>query len=383
MALSFDANPGLDRFRFFKALSAAAKNDPELASFLSTRLVDVEKKLGGGSMATTYKAVVTTGENSTETREVAIRALVPGAELQIRTISDTILNSITIIEESIRTPDETQAEYDEKIRNAKLARSIIKLATDWCISDINDGVYEERDDKFRTETMQRFNMVSAEDRFVAPDRIHTSFRNWVRVEGLATGVTARKFLDDPSVSEEMKSEVVKQIILFNRYQYEQRPTTEGGTVVVQSDPSIGNYLVEIIDGKPKIHVLDRGLMIPMSEERLEMMNLLIKGKKIEFLNKFLDEIIEYNIRNNPSYEFLRSGNRILSSSLKADLVTSIIPKIVSSALFSNAKSMLDIVTIINDTLIENKLQLPWELQLPIKNMVGMELLMNNYVRKRV
>jgi hypothetical protein len=129
-------------------------------------------------------------------------------------------------------------------------------------------------------------MVSAEDRFVAPDRIHTSFRNWVRVEGLATGVTARKFLDDPSVSEEMKSEVVKQIILFNRYQYEQKPTTEGGTVVVQSDPSIGNYLVEIVDGKPKIHVLDRGLMIPMSEERLEMMNLLIKGKKIEFLNKF-------------------------------------------------------------------------------------------------
>ena len=383
MALSFDANPGLDRFRFFKALSAAAKNDPELASFLSTRLVAVEKKLGGGSMATTYKAVVTTGENSTETREVAIRALVPGAELQIRTISDTILNSITIIEESIRTPDETQAEYDEKIRNAKLTRSIIKLATDWCISDINDGVYEERDDKFRTETMQRFNMVSAEDRFVAPDRIHTSFRNWVRVEGLATGVTARKFLDDPSVSEEMKSEVVKQIILFNRYQYEQKPTTEGGTVVVQSDPSIGNYLVEIVDGKPKIHVLDRGLMIPMSEERLEMMNLLIKGKKIEFLNKFLDEIIEYNARNNPSYEFLRSGNRILSSSLKADLVASIIPKVVGSALFSNAKSMLDIVTIINDTLIENKLQLPWELQLPIKNMVGMELLMNNYVRKRV
>ena len=181
----------------------------------------------------------------------------------------------------------------------------------------------------------------------------------------------------------MKSEVVKQIILFNRYQYDQKPTTEGGTVLVQSDPSIGNYLVEVINGKPKIHVLDRGLMIPMSEERLEMMNLLVKGKKLEFLNKFLDEIIEYNIRTNPSYDFLKAGNKLLAGSIKADLLGTIIPKVLSNALFSEAKSMLDIVTVINDALIERKLQLPWDLQIPIKNMVGMELLMNNYIKKRI
>lgn len=388
MALSFDANPGMDKFRFFRALSSAARQDEGLQTFLRTRLIGFDKKLGGGSMATTYRATVLS-ENSAEGEiQTAIRCLIPSAEFQIEKTGELILQAIDVVESSSRKEGESHEEYTRKLSNAKLTRTIINLTREWCLADLGDDQYEERDDQFREQVLSRFNsqgQSSTGAEFDAPDRIYTSHRNLVRVEELARGVSIREYLDSAEVSESEKAEIVRQLISFNQYQYKQTPETEDGTVLVQSDPSIGNFLVEIItdekgNRRPKIQVLDRGLMIPMNKKRLEMMNNLISNdpvRKVKFFNSFLDEIIEYNLQNNlEKYGFLKDRPALYTSELKKILIAEMLKKILAN----KPKSTLDIVTTVNDVLIEKGLVLPWELQIPIKNLVGLEVLRERYIK---
>lgn len=385
MARSFDANPGLDRLRFFMALNSATKYDAGLEDFLKNKLIDIVRRddkrdnLGGGSMATTYKAEILDDKN--DIIPAAIRALVPGADMQVEGFSKLLIRSLDRMVDTPRRKDETEKEYEEKMRYTYLARTIVQLATNWCISDITDNVYEERDDIFREQSIEMYNNWKKNNNFVAPDRIYTSFGNFVRVEGLAGGITLRAFLDDENISSELKSEVVKQVILFNRFQYADKNLPNDLTQLVQSDPSIGNYLVEIVEGKPIIHVLDRGLMLPVSETRIEMFNSLFNKQYSKFFSMFLDEILEYNLEKNPTYEFLKYSNNFLRYEVKNKIIETVVPKVVYNKFFEGG-NMNNLVKIVNDALVDQKLITPWDLQLLIKNIVGLEVLRDNYVKNK-
>jgi hypothetical protein len=108
-----------------------------------------------------------------------------------------------------------------------------------------------------------------------------------------------------------------------------------------------------------------------------MINNLLKGKRIEFLNSFLNEIIDYNLENNPKYQAFTSVQKM---KLKTNLILNIAKAVTMNNLFQGARNMIDIVTTVNDTLIEFDLDLPWEIQLPIKNIVGFERLMQDYIK---
>jgi hypothetical protein len=108
-----------------------------------------------------------------------------------------------------------------------------------------------------------------------------------------------------------------------------------------------------------------------------MINNLLKGKRIEFLNSFINEIIDYNLEHNPKYQAFTSVQKM---KLKTNLILNIAKAVTMNNLFQGARNMVDIVTTVNDTLIEFDLDLPWEIQLPIKNIVGFERLMQDYIK---
>ena len=377
MAKSFDANPGMDPLRFFLALDSYAQLDPNLKSYLQNNLIDIEGFLAGGSMASTYVAKVLSTRNPGEEVEVVIRELTPGADLEITKIGNTFLHALDAMAAKPRRKEESKKEYTEKQKNIRLAQVVLRFTMDWCLADIRDPNYEVNDDKFKEQVVLPFNRISGSDVVRVPEREFTSEGSWVRVETRAKGQTLREYLDDPEVSSEAKSDVIWLMSKFNYYQTGQSVENDG-KALVQSDPSIGNYIVEETSSGPAIHVLDRGLMIPLNKRRIEMIRTLVDGNNGQFLQQLVSEVVDYNIENNDKFKQLdQRSKRKLEASLRGQIMF----KVLSSKIFGRTSNLLDNVTTVNDVFIQENLMLPYEIEVPIKNVAGISMLVRDYASK--
>lgn len=373
MAKSFDANPGMDPLRFFLTLDSYAKLDPNLSAYLKNNLIDIEGFLAGGSMASTYKARAMSTKNPGEEVEVVIRVLTPGADLEIIKIGETFLRALDTMAGRPRRPDETKKAFAEKQKNIRLAQAVLRFTMEWCLADIRDPNYELNDDRFKNEVVTPFNKTHSGVAKV-PEREFTSEGNWVRVETLASGRTVREYLDDPNVTEKAKSDVVWLMAKLNHFQFGQ-DIKPGEDALVQSDPSIGNYIVEESELGPILHVLDRGLMIPLNKKKLNMVRALIDGDYDQFLQSLVTEVVNYNVSTNEKYRQLDSRTRIrLETSLKAKIVF----KVLLNKFFGRTRNLTDNLTTVNDVFIEEDLKLPPEIVLPLKNAAGISMLIHDY-----
>ena len=386
---SFDAAPGMNRFQFLLNLTSTAERDPNVEFFLKNSLIDIVRasnkrdSLGGASMATVFKAKII-DSNTNEIVESAIRCLIPNALQEIDEMYFVISQALSLTETKPRRKNETRSELRNRVKQARITQLITQLAKEWCMDDINDPHYEENDDRFRETVLEKFLIANPEYNFVAPERIYTSKiqdrhgiqSNWVRVEGYAPGVSLRKFLDDPVIDREFKIEVIMQIYKFILFQYSQSPKT-GEKALIQSDPSIGNFNIEILpDGKSKIHILDRGFMLEMDKSRAELFRLFfddpndskIEGlkKKFKFLKKLVIEVRKHN------------SQEVNELKVNFQIIKKLYELLSKSRLFVNTISMSDVILAINEAFTELNLKVPVDIQLPIKNISGWKSLLKEY-----
>jgi hypothetical protein len=276
-----DSMKGMEKLRFWDNLLSKAQGDPELARFIEEDLISLDSYLGGGSLFTTYGATVR-GEGGT-TQKIVIKMLNPNAEEFIRLsygFSSTVLGEVE------------QQTRGKTRQNARFAGSLLELSNTWCIRDINDDQYEQRDDAFRT-TVETFNQQRGQTAVEAPERVYTSKK--VKVEGQYQGTTLNKFLNDPTMSAERKAETVDTLLAFFDHQFDFSPMTspDGKRIFIfHSDPHAGNYMIDPSSSEQRLGAIDRSMYLALGEQDVEMFKLLKSGENAQFINFFIARCLE-------------------------------------------------------------------------------------------
>ena len=283
LAQTQDSMQGVKKLWFWENLLTKAEGDPELARFMEHDLISLDAYLGGGSLFTTYGATVRSKVGGE--RQVVVKMLNPNAEEFINLSHDFCSAALGEVELS------SSRESRQRARNTK---SLLDLANVWCIKDINDPDYIERDEAFR-ETIESFNQERGSVTVEAPARGYTSKK--VKIEDQCEGTTLNRWLSNRSVSEERKRETVGQLLEFFDYQFEHSPATaeDGSRVFVfHSDPHAGNYMVNPELASPGLGVIDRSMYLTLNEREVEMFRLLKDEGGVVFVNSFVGRCLEIN-----------------------------------------------------------------------------------------
>lgn len=276
-----DSMKGMEKLRFWDNLLSKTETDPELARFIEEDLISLDSYLGGGSLFTTYGATIKSEGNTT--KEVVIKMLNPNAEEFIRLSYD--FSTTTLADVRQQTRGKTR-------QDAVFADTLLELSKTWCIEDINDNQYEQRDDAFRT-TVESFNHQGGQTTVEAPDRVYTSKK--VKIEDQYSGITVNQLLSDPKLSHEKKRQAVDALLAFFEHQFNFSPmaTPNGGKLFIfHSDPHTGNYMIDPSSSELKLGVIDRSMYLKLNEQDVEVFKLLKSGENTQFINAFIDRCLE-------------------------------------------------------------------------------------------
>lgn len=279
---SFDRNRGMSKLVFWKNLYNLAQKDPSIRDFLGK--VKIREYLGGGSLQTTYSAEISNEDGST--REVIIKQKNPNIEAFIQEAYSSVHLTLDALE---KKGGRKNREY------ARSGKALIDLAQKWCLDDINDTTFVKDDDTFRT-TVSRFNAGDRVAEVYVPERVLT--QKQLKSEDLAGGRTVNQFLNDESVEPGIKQKVVKELSRFFLFQMKQPVSVdEQGRpqFLIHSDPHIGNYMVDLATGKPRLGVIDRSLYLHLAQEDINVLqNLIVRGNNTEFVESFIDRVLDLN-----------------------------------------------------------------------------------------
>lgn len=278
-----DSMHGMEKLRFWDNLLSKARTDVDLANFIENELITLDSYLGGGSLFTTYGATVKgTGGNP---RKVVIKMLNPNSEEFIRMSHEFSETALGNVESETRGKTRQQA---------RLARSLLDLSSSWCIRDINDDTYSERDDAFRS-LLQSFNQKRGSEVVTAPERMYTSKK--VKIEEQHSGITLNKMLRSDEFSRESKSLIVAKLLDFFDYQFETPTLTavDGESLFVfHSDPHAGNYMLDPDSDDSQLGVIDRSMYLALEAKDVEMFKIMKAEKGREFITQFVERCLEIN-----------------------------------------------------------------------------------------
>lgn len=292
---TFDSNPGMkEKVRFWYNLNLAAQKDGLVEEFMKN--IRLGKFLGGGSLQTTFAAVYKDPQTGAD-KDVIVKLKNPSVKGFLRKSYDTAKKVLDKVAERKDVPNAKAS--------ALTSRMMIDLAFSWCMADLNDKSFIEDDTLFR-ESVAKFNQQTGADQFYVPELIFTQsftdergdIQQKLKSEDLAPRITVNQFLKDDSVDPALKQEVVTQLGKFLLYQMRGNSfIDENGESyrLIHSDPHIGNYMVDISTGKPRIGVIDRSMYLKVPEKDAILLNkLLSKGGENDFVWSFVNRIMDQN-----------------------------------------------------------------------------------------
>lgn len=285
---TFDSNPGMEKLRFWEnlnklALDAAERGDGEIEQFL--RRLTLGDYIGGGSLQTTYAAMLDAGTPSA--RKIVVKMRNPNVD--------------QFILESYRSASKTldfvgiQKGAGKSKQHSETGRVLIDLAQKWCLDDLNDTEYVANDDLFR-HTIDEYNQKIGRQMFYAPEREFTSLK--LKSETLSPGQTVNQYLKDPNVEPVSKKEVVEALTRFFIHQLkgQQFQSSEGQYRLIHSDPHIGNYIVDLTDSSnPKYGVIDRSMYLKLKQEDIKVLEkLILPGNDTDFVHSTIERVLDIN-----------------------------------------------------------------------------------------
>lgn len=283
---TFDANPGLNKLLFWEnlnklALDKAEKGDVSTEEYLQR--ITLGTYLGGGSLQTTYAAILDTG--TPEERQVIVKLKNPNVQ---KFIEESYLSATRTLEKVVH-------QGGSAAQHARTGLILMDLSQKWCLDDLNDKTFIEDDEAFR-KVITGFNQKEGTAIFYAPEKVFTSPQ--MKSEDLASGKTANQFLKDPSVDFAQKQEVVRALSRFFIHQLKgQAHIEEGGKKLrlIHSDPHIGNYIVDTTQNEPKIGVIDRSMYLKLEDADIKVLEkLMLPGNDSDFVYGFIDRVLNIN-----------------------------------------------------------------------------------------
>lgn len=281
---AFDSNPGLNKLLMWENLhnfrQKRAIGDvryEEAGKFIAENVVSVGDKLGGGSLYTTYDAIVL-DEVGQEVSSV-IKILNPNATLIIESFHKVALDSL----------EKVKAEGDpDAIRKAEQAIMLVELAQQWCLADINDPSFVADDSTF-SEMIAGFNEENPGMNIYAPRRIFNSY--FIKSEAKAEGETLNAILNNDDVEPQQRRHAVEAVIRLFDYELS-HPIKSGTEFLLRSDPNPGNFMVDT--GEASLAILDRNLFLHLPHQEASAIKNLWDGNEEAFFEGFVRSIFSHN-----------------------------------------------------------------------------------------
>ncbi len=349
---AFDSNPGLNKLFFWENLLRVARENGEAGAFLEK--IRLDGYLGGGSLYTVYAATI--GVHGVP-REVVVKMLNPNAAAFVKESSDLARDVL-----------ETVAQQGRSTRRyAQLGLMLADLSRQWCIKDINDPTFAEDDDRFKS-TIDKFNDEAGTD-FFAPQRVLTSHR--VKVEDRVQGMTLNKLLKEEAVSQKEKREALERVARFFTFQLREPLVDEEGRkqYLVHSDPHVGNYVVDLSGETPRIGVIDRSMYIKLAQEDVDVLKLLLQpGNETRFLNAFVGRVLDVN----------KVRNRQQRSRIWISTWSGIARELGRQFVGRRGTDNFSILRVALGQLVNQKMEVPLELRLMIRNVGALKALMGRH-----
>lgn len=356
LSRSFDANPGLNKLLFWVNLDKLAANgDPAISHFVGRRLVSVGKKLGAGSLFTTYAAVVAGDQRKKQ--EVVLKMLNPNAVAIVTQTAKMGMDALTTVRDRSRGRDR---------KHAEIGMSLIGLTQKWCLNDINDPHFVEDDEWFR-RTISLFNTQQKQYVIYAPERVLDTVK--LKSETEAPGVTLNALLEDPKVDRETKRKVIDALWQFFRFQLAHKiPNDEGvEEYVCHADPHVGNFMIDSTGKHMRIGVIDRNMYLRLEDRDVEVIHTLLQGKHREFLDKLVDRSLETN----------RILNRVEQKKIKRNIGIALIKEKTRQKLTGKSDDLAYLQIVLSQLALHDA-EASLELQLMIRNVAAFEELRAEY-----
>lgn len=340
LSSSFDKNPGLNKFWLWDNIWKMKENDPEISSIIAG--ARIKKVIGAGSLNTTIAATINDGGRE---REVVIKMLNP--------------NAAVLIGESHKLAQDTLEEVGKKGKFKKEVNAgllVVDLAQKWCIEDINDKTFLKDDATFR-HTISGVNESLGKETFYAPETVYNGYR--LKVEDLAEGRTLNQVLNDSSVPNEQKAAFVDSVLNLYAFQME-HATSDGETFLLQSDPHVGNFVVD--EESQRLGVIDRNMYLSANQADIDVVKMLIDNTDYEAFTKgFLQRVFKYN------HSGVVERTKIMASMLSVKKEYEQQVKDGNVDRFGLLRSVMEKVT-------SKNLEIPLHLQLMIRNVEAMKRL---------
>lgn len=282
LSQAFDARPGLSKLLFWENLLKMSQNGNGVKAF-TDRLVTLDGYLGGGSLYTTFAGTVKNTDGTTS--QVAVKMLNPNQEMFIQQPYKIVGDILSKISADGNAED---SQY------ARMAQAFLDMSNEWCLKDIGDPTFEKDDDAFRT-SIASYNSALGSDVFYAPERTFNSYK--VKSEDLAKGQTLNKVLNDPSVPPSQKQALVQLVSSFFEFQTKMPLKDPEGNeyYLVHSDPHIGNFMVDLSSGQPKIGIIDRNMYLRMEKADVDLFRPLMEGKSYgSMLEPMVERLLDIN-----------------------------------------------------------------------------------------
>lgn len=347
---TFDSNPGLNKLFLWENIFKLTEGDPEFKKFIEG--LEINDYLGGGSLYTVYDATVKdTGQ------EIVLKILNPNAQ--------------AFVEQSYRIANQTLGEVMQDKQSsartqeyASMGLTLIDLAQNWCIKDINDPTFLEDDRQFRT-LIDRFNHNQQSDTFYAPELVYTSGK--IKAETKASGKTLNQVLEDPSIDVQTKKEVLAQQTKFFIFQLEN--TMEDGEHLIHSDPHIGNYVVDLSENQIKMGVIDRNMYLRLSKKDMDIITPLLQDdyNARRFLSSFIDRVSDIN-----------KERGLGKTKTKTDIFIALLKE---HGIRANTANKFALLKTVLAEFEKKKMHVPLELQLMIRNITAQKELLRRYGMK--
>lgn len=375
LARSLDRMHGLNKLLFWENVLKLVQdgkagrlgegtNATELVDFFEKRLITLDEYLGGGSLYTTYAATVLNDQG--EPVNAVVKMLRPNPELFIKAGYQTTSAVFSEIESSGSPKDQ---------KYAKMGQVFIDMSQQWCLKDIQDPSFEEDDDYFRA-SVSAYNSQKG-DVFSVPERLLTDY--YVKSEQKAPGRTLNQLLEDPAISPAVKKRAVGLVVDLFRHQLQRAITPsdqEGGDQfhLVQSDPHVGNFIVDTQSDDIRIGIVDRSMFLKLSPQQAQIFDQLFSsGDYRGFVSSLIDQVMDHNNMINETTRATTKKN--ILSGLTREYISQ---KLRSLRRFSLEVDNFALLRKMLDSFDQHHLDIPLEMRLMIKNIESIRELQRRY-----
>ncbi len=358
LAKTFDRNPGLNKLLFWEYLYTRVNNGSEAdRRFVTEQLITLDEEAGAGSLFSTRFATVK-GEDGTVHKAV-VKVLNPNAEAFVGesyNLTQTVLSKI-----------HKETVFGKNKSYARLGETLVDLANQWCIRDINDPYFQSDDKNFR-RVVGDVNAAVGSEEYVVPEVLYNSQK--IKSEKAAEGRTLNVLLEDENIDEATKQEALRKVwVLFKAQFNGEEFNDEGSTFrIFHADPHVGNF---IIGEDGKVNIIDRSMYLRLSEADIAVLKPLLEGNDYRtFLFAFVSRMLDVN----------KVRGSVQRNAIKASIMAKLLQERVTHA--STSADNLMMIRSVMEKLTENGVEVPLEMQLMIRNIGAFHKLLEEYGLKR-